>query len=672
MTSCTRFVRAAGALANAGNSLCLARRSYSSLALRDYQHECIDRCLESISQGRRRIGVSLATGGGKTVIFSNLIDRLRRDSGKSGYRTLILVHRRELAQQACRVLQAFFPGLNFQIEMGNYKCDINSADVVVASVQSLIRRLERYDPSSIDLIIIDEAHHAAAKSYLRILEHFKANHKDSILPVVGFSATFERADNKALSAVIDEIVYHRGILEMIDDKWLCEGRFTTVSVSLDLSDVAVTGSDFNIDGLSKVVNTKEVNKVVLQTYLQKRDLHKLRSTLLFGCDIKHIETLHSLFVKHGVNAQYVTGKTRQSERDAIVEDFKRGRIEVLMNCGVFTEGTDIPNVDSILLCRPTKSRSLLVQMIGRGLRLHHSKKHCHIIDFVGASSVGVVSFPTLAGVEAVSTGLDEATLQDLKAIKDEIVAKQLEAERKVLAEKEAESLLKRQFRDLMKSANAFDLTLTTYKDFKSFYQQMAATNGSQEPDWGSEKGKEIRLFRGSSYPWVQFAKDAWGMPLDAGHHLRIYRESREASRPSTYVLKLYKELPYKVRSELGIRYKPLTVKSSTDLSAVVASVENIVQELTEGTSPRPKNFTKYASWRHTPATPKQTALLKSKILGHISKSGSKSEQLQATDIDKFLGSVTKGDVSNVLFATSLAPVYPIKSLCKIISLRTKI
>ncbi|CUS23516.1 LAQU0S10e02234g1_1 [Lachancea quebecensis] len=671
MAFCARFVRATGALSEAGISARLATMSYSSLALRDYQHECVDRCLDSINQGQRRIGVSLATGGGKTVIFSSLIDRLRRESGKSNHKTLILVHRRELAQQACRVLRAFFPTLNFQMEMGNYKCDLESTDVVVASVQSLVRRLERYDPSSIDLIIIDEAHHAAAKSYLRILEHFKADHKDSALPVVGFSATFERADNKALSTVIDEIVYHRGILEMIDDKWLCEGRFTTVSVSLDLSGVAVTGSDFNIGGLSKVVNTKEVNKVVLQTYFKKMDEHKLKSTLLFGCDIKHIETLHALFVKHGVNAQYVTGKTRQSERDAVVEDFKHGKIEVLMNCGVFTEGTDIPNVDSILLCRPTKSRSLLVQMIGRGLRVHHSKEHCHIVDFVGASSVGVVSFPTLAGVEGVNTDLDEATLQELRAIKDDITAKQLEAEKKVLAEKEMESLLIRQFRDLMKSASAFDLTLTTYKDFKSFHQQTAANNGAQELDWGSEKGKEIKLLRDSSYPWVQFSKDAWGMPLDAGYHLRIYKERPESSKPSTYALKLYRQLPYKLRSEFDIRHKPLTVKNSPDLSIIVASIEGMIQELTQGPSARPKNFTKYAPWRQTPATEKQTALLRKKILGYISKQGSKSEQLQPEDVDKFLNGMTKGDVSSVLFATTMAPVYPIKSLCKIISYRSK-
>lgn len=647
-------------------------KSPSGLALRDYQQECIDKCLQSIAQGKKRIGVSIATGGGKTVIFSNLIDQLRSLSNSGDFKTLILVHRRELAQQACRVLKAFFPSMNVQIEMGPYVCDVHSANVIVASVQSLIRRLERYEPKAIDLIIIDEAHHAAAKSYLKVLEHFDANHPDTKIPVIGFSATFERADNKALSAVMDEIVYHRGIIEMIDDKWLCEGRFTTVDVKLDLSDVSVSGSDFNIDGLSKVVNTQEVNKVVLQTYLQKKTAHNLKSTLLFGCDVQHIKTLQALFEQHGVRAQYVTAKTRQSERDSIVSDFKKGHIEVLMNCGIFTEGTDIPNVDSILLCRPTKSRSLLVQMIGRGLRLHHSKEHCHIVDFVGASSVGVVSFPTLAGIDGVNTSLDEATLQDLERIKEELAIKQLEAENKARLEQEAENLSHRKFRELVNKSNAFDLTLTTFKDFKSFHDQTLALANSESQAWNTAQGKEIKYIRDSAYPWVRFAKDAWAMPLDAGHHLRIYKETRKSSKVPTYILKLYTELPHKVRDELGMRYRPQTIKSSADLALVLASVEKIVQELSSASPSRPKNFTKYAPWRQVSATPKQRSLIKNKLLSYISKHPSKStSSLSAADIEAYVGNTTKGEASNLLFATSLAPVFPIGTLCKILAFRTK-
>ncbi|SCU95931.1 LAME_0F14136g1_1 [Lachancea meyersii CBS 8951] len=646
----------------------LTIRSYAVISLRPYQQECIDKCVESINRGQKRIGVSLATGSGKTVIFSSLINQLRSASGHVKYRALVLVHRRELALQACKVLKTLFPHLDVQVEMGRAHCNIESADVIVASVQSLIRRLDRYDLKDIDLMIIDEAHHAAANSYQQILKHFGAADKTSPIPVIGFSATFERADNKALSSVMDEIVYHRGIIEMIDDKWLCEGRFTTVDVRLDLKDVSTTAGDFNLDGLSRVVNTREINKVVLHTYLQKKRDHKLKSTLLFGCDIKHIETLQELFQNNNINAQFVTAQTRQTERDSIVEDFKNGRIEVLMNCGIFTEGTDLPNVDSVFLCRPTRSRSLLVQMIGRGLRLHHTKDFCHIVDFVGASNVGVVSFPTLAGIDGTNVDLDEATMLDLEKIKEEMILKQREAELQQQKEHENELLIHQKFQELLKNSSAFDLTLTTFEDFLSFHKQTAMIGDQQALNYNSELGREMKYLRESTYPWVRFANDGWAMPLDMGHHLRIYKETGKTEAHTMYTLKLYTEFPYKVRQELGMRYKPQNVKKAHDLGVVAAAVDKIVQELKMSPEMSGKKYRKYAPWRLAPATPKQQALIKTKILNVLSKVGSKKAPvLSKSQIDIYLANLTKGEASNLLFATNLAPIYPIKALCRTVS-----
>ncbi|SCU91724.1 LADA_0F11650g1_1 [Lachancea dasiensis] len=657
-----------------GHRLPLACRSYSLQVLRPYQLECIEKCVMAIQQGQMRIGVSIATGGGKTVIFSHLIDRLRGLCGGKHHRALVLVHRRELAQQACNVLGTFFPQLNVQVEMGSLNCDVPSSDVVVASVQTLIRRLDRYSPGDIDLIIIDEAHHAAAKSYLQVLKHFGADCKDSPIPVVGFSATFERADNKALSAVMDKIVFHRGILEMIDDKWLCEGRFTTVDVNIDLSDVSISGSDFQIDGLSQVVNTQEVNNIVLRTYQQKQQQHNLRSTLLFGCDVQHVATLQALFQNNGINAEFVTAKTRQLERDSIVEDFKAGRIQVLLNCGIFTEGTDLPNVDSILLCRPTRSRSLLVQMIGRGLRLHHSKDYCHIVDFVGASSVGVVSFPTLAGLDAGKIDLDEATMQDLAAIKEDLALKEQAAESEHNQRMKDEKLAHQKFQEILRNANAFDLSLTTFEDFISFHKQTAAYQNYDAPIWKSALAKEIKYINDSSFPWVRFAKDAWAMSLDNGHHLRIYKifekGQKRKDNDCIYTLKLYSELPYQIRDELGMKFRSRAVKASTDLAVVITAVEKLIEELISPPGPRTRNFSKFAPWRSTPASPKQKGLLKNKIKKVLFKEDSKwSDKLSASDVEKYVDGVTKGEASNILFATSLAPIFPLNSLCKIMAYR---
>ncbi|GMF86617.1 unnamed protein product [[Candida] boidinii] len=109
--------------------------------------------------------------------------------------------------------------------------------------------------------------------------------------------------------------------------------------------------------------------------------------------------LSHLFRINGVNAQYVTGNTTKLEREKILNDFKKGLIPVLFNCGVFTEGTDIPNIDSIFMLRPTKSKPLLIQMLGRGLRLHHEKEKCFIVDFVDASETGIQLDPSLKGTD---------------------------------------------------------------------------------------------------------------------------------------------------------------------------------------------------------------------------------------------------------------------------------
>ncbi|CEP62354.1 double-stranded DNA-dependent ATPase LALA0_S05e03774g [Lachancea lanzarotensis] len=635
------------------------------ISLRPYQEECIEKCVQSINQGQKRIGVSLATGGGKTVVFANLVDRLRLLSGRGQHRTLILVHRRELALQACKVLKTFFPQYNVQVEMGRLHCDIESANVIVASLQSLVRRLDNYSPNDIDLLVIDEAHHAAANSYIKVLKHFGADTSKTRIPVIGFSATFERADSKALSSVIDEIVYHRGIIEMIDDKWLCEGRFTTVDVRLDLAGVSSTAGDFNIDGLSRVVNTREINNVVLHTYLQKKEEHNLRSTLLFGCDIKHIRDLQALFQNHNINAQFVTGKTRQSERDAIVEEFKLGKIEVLMNCGIFTEGTDLPNADSIFLCRPTRSRSLLVQMIGRGLRLHHSKDFCHIVDFVDASNVGVVSFPTLAGIDTTDVRLDEVTIQELKQMKEDMVLREEEVKVQQQKDRDNEQLAHQKFKELLERCSAFDLTLTTFEDFQSFHKQTILASNGVASAYSSEVGKEMKYLKDSPYPWVRFARDGWAMPLDQGHHIRIYKETGKNDAPSTYAMKLYTELPYTVRQELGMRFKSHNVKKSDDLGVITAVVDNVIKDLKSGPAASVKSFRKYAPWRLTSATSKQRALVDAKIRKVLSKTESKSaSSLSPAQVDKYLAGLTKGEASNLLFACSIAPIYPLKALCK--------
>lgn len=201
---------------------------------------------------------------------------------------------------------------------------------------------------------------------------------------------------------------------MIDSKHLSNLLFTTVATDLDLSRVKSTQTDFLPSELSKAVNTPGGNDLTVRTWLSKAQ--DRGSTLVFCVDVNHVRLLTEAFRTHGVHAEYITGETKADMRSRRLQAFKDGSLPVLLNCGIFTEGTDIPNIDCVLLARPTKSRNLLVQMIGRGLRKHRSKINCHIIDMVASLTNGIVTTPTLFGL-APDTVLEKTSPASMDALR---------------------------------------------------------------------------------------------------------------------------------------------------------------------------------------------------------------------------------------------------------------
>ncbi|PNS21034.1 hypothetical protein CAC42_3371 [Sphaceloma murrayae] len=391
--------------------------------LRDYQEECIKAVLKHLALGHKRLGVSLATGSGKTVIFSHLIDRISPPTPEAT-QTLILAHRRELVEQAARHCENTYPDKRIDIEMGDRHAS-GHADITVASVQSIMSgdRIDKFDPSRYKLVLVDEAHHVVAQRYLDALAHFGLEKKTdeqvtaSPTALVGVSATLSRHDGIALGAAIDHIVYHKDYLDMIDANWLSNATFTTVRSGADLSKVRSLGKtgDFQIGDLSRAVNNDEVNRSTVQAWMEKAKGRK--STLVFCTDLAHVTSLTRMFRSFGVDARFITGSTVKHVRSERLDEFKRGEYPVLLNCGVFTEGTDIPNIDCVLLARPTKSRNLLVQMIGRGLRLHPGKKDCHVIDMVASLETGIVTTPTLFGLDP-ATLVDDADAKEMESVKE--------------------------------------------------------------------------------------------------------------------------------------------------------------------------------------------------------------------------------------------------------------
>ncbi|KIW16387.1 hypothetical protein PV08_06438 [Exophiala spinifera] len=278
-------------------------------------------------------------------------------------------------------------------------------------------RLSKYHPERFKLILVDEAHHIVAPGYLQILSHFGLQEKGTQSPaLVGVSATFSRFDGLRLGAAIDHIVYHKDYVDMIGEKWLSDVIFTTVKSKADLSKVrAGRDGDFLPGQLSAAVNTEITNDITVKAWLSEAGDRK--STLVFCVDLAHVSSLTSTFRRYGIDAQFITGATKKRVRAERLEAFKNREFPVLLNCGVFTEGTDMPNIDCVLLARPTKSRNLLVQMIGRGMRLYPEKKDCHVIDMVASLETGIVTVPTLFGLDPDEM-VKGAKVGDLQARKE--------------------------------------------------------------------------------------------------------------------------------------------------------------------------------------------------------------------------------------------------------------
>jgi len=225
----------------------------------------------------------------------------------------------------------------------------------------------------------------------------------------------------------------------------------------------------------------------------------LKSTLVFCVDINHCKTLCGVLQAHGVNAQYVTGETAKYVRQDILEDFKQGKIAVLCNVLVFTEGTDIPNLDLLILARPTKSRPLLTQMVGRGLRLHKGKDTCHVIDMVSTMKVGVLSVPTLFGLPA-GHSVDKKLFAELDLDKEAVdeASEQLEAQTRaddVRRLVEYQQLI-RDTKLKFDVINGFAAMILTSK-----------TELKEHPE------RVHGLFRDLGFDWVRLEYNVWGLPL---------------------------------------------------------------------------------------------------------------------------------------------------------------
>lgn len=355
----------------------------SEWQLRPYQQECINAIPES-----GRVIMCLATGMGKSLIAANIPFKKRM---------LWLSHRDELVHQPAK----FFEGRHsFGIEMAKERS--NGEDVVSASIQSMGRRLNRFNSDEFDVIFCDEVHHCVAPQWRKVLEHFSPR------LIVGASATPNRADGVGLDAIFDKIVFERDLKWGIENGYLSDITCLRAEIGYNLRGIHTRLGDYAQDELDAAVNIEGANKAVAEVYRK----YAKGATLIFCTSVSHAENLARLID----GAVAISGQTDKKVRADTLKKFTEGKIPCITNCAVFTEGTDCPNIQTIILARPTKNQALYTQMVGRGTRLYPGKEKLLLIDCVG-NDIGLCSAPSLLGLEMrEGVSYKQADLFDLPQI----------------------------------------------------------------------------------------------------------------------------------------------------------------------------------------------------------------------------------------------------------------
>lgn len=547
--------------------------------LRDYQHEAVNSVLSAIDSGMRRPAFVLATGGGKTVVFSHIIPKIPKLSSSRGEKVLVLAHKEELVFQAAKSISDINPHLKVEIDMANYKADFHG-DVIVGSVPTLVRlsRLEKYNPMDFKAIILDECHHSSASSWTKILGYFNALEKNLDLIVIGCTATFERNDEQSLYDVFEKIVFERDLITMIANKELVDIKLSTVELDVNFSQLSTRNDDYTESLLSRVMNSPENNALIALAYKQLKRKYGFKSTMMFCAGKDHCKTICGVLQSEGINAQYVTGDTVKHERRSIIEDFRTGKIEVLCNVMVFTEGTDISNIDCIFLCRPTKSRTLLVQMLGRGLRLHEGKTHCHVVDIAGTRGTGMsipLAFELPSGID-----LEEKSLESLMKTQARTEEDYYE---KALAEleKRDDDEFKRRTEEQMSISMVDQLRDQLKMEFHTYEGFLAVE--SHDISHYSIILNVTQTLRRDKLNWVGLEFNVWGHPFNREFILLELTEDDKGNKFTLYralfPTSVHKKASdYKIKRILGKR----VIIESHNLETILAKANSIVYSAIQG------------------------------------------------------------------------------------------
>ncbi|WMJ23201.1 DEAD/DEAH box helicase [Paludicola sp. MB14-C6] len=340
-----------------------------NLELKEHQKAAL-KALNEMRSNSETIGLLYhATGTGKTVTAV-------MDAKNCGGRTLFLAHTVELVEQAADT----FGKLWSKATVGKYVDSIKqpNAHVVCGSIQSVALNLDKFKDNDFDYLIIDEAHHTSADTYQKVLSYFKPKF------TLGLTATPERTDdNTVILDIFKKTAHKLDIQTAVEIGELVPVRCIRIHTNIDLTKVRFNSVQYNIRDLESKIYVPERNKLIVDTWL---NYVKNKRTVIFCASVKHAEEIASLFIAENIKAVAVSGNMKASERKEHLEKFAEGEIKVLCACDLLNEGWDCPETEVLFMARPTMSKVLYTQQLGRGMRLAENKDSLMVFDFVDNAS----------------------------------------------------------------------------------------------------------------------------------------------------------------------------------------------------------------------------------------------------------------------------------------------
>ena len=379
----------------------------ANLELKEHQKAAL-KSLEQMRSNSETIALLYhATGTGKTVTAV-------MDAKRCGGRVLFLAHTQELVDQATNTFRKLWPS----VTVGRYMESMNqpNAHVVCGSIQSVALHLDTFKDDDFDYLIVDEAHHAAADTYQKVLSYFKPAF------TLGLTATPERADDKSILEIFKNTAHKLDIQTAVEIGELVPVRCIRIHTNIDLTKVRFNSVQYNIRDLESKIYVPERNRLIVDTWMQYvRD----KRTVVFCASVKHAEQIAELFREQGVRVAAVSGGMKQSERKEFQDKFVSKEIQVLCACDLLNEGWDCPETEVLFMARPTMSKVLYTQQLGRGMRLFDGKESLMVFDFVdNASQYNMpYSLHRLFRLKDYKPGQLAVAPQGKKAAEDDLYAK---------------------------------------------------------------------------------------------------------------------------------------------------------------------------------------------------------------------------------------------------------